>query len=130
MLSREEIGILLSFARHPDAITSDWIRRLGEGVDEDELRTLFRRAGLPWSSARGIIGTDAPEASTGVGREAFSPSFWRAIVGTLVALTLAALAGLIGSRGLTLDAAGIAFAFVLVGVVLFKTIARLSSGMR
>lgn len=128
MLSREDVGILLSFARYPEVITEEWTQRLGAGVDKDELRELFRLAGLPWSSARGIIGADASDGDQRTGGEAGS-RFWRATLGTIVILTLLAVVSLIGVRGLTLEALSIAVGFVLCGIVLFKTIDRLSSGM-
>lgn len=81
-LAREEIGLLMSFAKTPEAFTTDAIERLVAGMTTHEFLDFFSRAGLPPRTAASMI---APED----GEQADLPwaqrslSYRRAIVGTI-----------------------------------------------
>ncbi len=109
-------------------MTEEWIRRLTVGVDEEELRALFHAAGLPETNVRDMI--QSGSASGGPPRTAdpFSSGFRQATIGTVVVLTLAGIAALIGARGVTYNALGVAIGFVFCGFLLIWAIGRLSHG--
>lgn len=125
VLSREDVGILLSFARHPEVITENWVRRLGNGVDEDELRRLFDLAGLPWTIVRSLCGAEDSDRRPGLDPYAANPAFRRAILGTIVVFTLAGVGSVISASGITVDAVATSTAFALAGILLLQIITRL-----
>ena len=127
-LSREDIGILMSFAKHPEAMTTEWIHAIRVGVSEDELHELFRIAGLPPSSARQIVGAGLDEESTD-SPAARGTGFRRAMIGTVLMLTLLNVVALVGARGITVASVSILIAFVAAGVIMVKVLDRLSPGL-
>ncbi|MDH3306205.1 MAG: hypothetical protein OEO77_01595 [Acidimicrobiia bacterium] len=59
-ISREDIGILMSFATRPDRITDDVVHRLGKGVTHAELLEIAEWVGLPRSTASRLIKAGGP----------------------------------------------------------------------
>lgn len=129
VLSQEEIGILLSFAKRPEAITREWARRLRSGVDRDELYDLFALAGLSRSTARGFIDRSQQESSEGKSDPA-QLGFRRAMIGSIVVYTLAAVAFLIAAQGITLGVVTMVGVFILCAGMLYRVIPRLAAARR
>ena len=126
VLSREEIGILLSFAKRPEAMTAGWIIRLRTGVDELELRDLMELAGVPRSTVDQIVRSQRSNTPHG---EPLSVGFRRATTGTVVVMTTASVALLIATRGISLSVVAFSLVFALIGALLLKTITRLAPGI-
>lgn len=117
---------MMSFAKRPEAMTEEWIRRLSEGVGEDELHALFVAAGLPATTARDVVASGSERTDPRTAANPFTSGFRRATIGTVVLLTLVGIAALIGTRGVTYNVVGLAIGFALCGVVLIKAIGRIS----
>lgn len=130
-VSREEIGIMLSFAKRPHAASQAWIQRLQAGVTKDELLEFFGLAGLPLTEASRIMAADTSRG-TPVDEpwSARSTTYRRAVLGVLVvyvAITLA-LSAAAGASPMSLVA--LVLTLAAVGLLIHKVIVRLSVGMR
>lgn len=125
-LSREEIGLLLSYARHPQAADEQWVRRLQRGVDSDELAEFVQAAGLPRDSVERIVATrlldDAAGDDTWSHR---SPRFRRAIVGVVVAYVVLAVAFSFATND-PLQSLTLTVTFAIAGLLVYELIVRLS----
>lgn len=62
-LAREEIGLLMSFAKTPEAFTADAISQLEAGLTSEQLLDFFAKAGLPASTAAAMIAPEPGEAA-------------------------------------------------------------------
>ncbi len=121
-LSPEEIGILLSFARRPEVVTREWIRRLRIGVPADELRQLFAAAGLPASTASEIIATAAAPETLGGSPRADNAPFKRALLGTAIVYTALAASFVVARDGFSINVLVLISAFVACGVIVHSTV--------
>ncbi len=130
-VSREEIGILLSFAKKPHAATQDWIARLQSGVTRDELVEFFGLAGLPMTEASRIMSSES-ERGIRVDQEwsERSVGYRRAVVGVLLVYLLVAISVSVAAGDTPLQVVGIAATLALAGYLVHKVIVRLSVGMR
>lgn len=127
-LSREEVGILLSFATRPHAVTEEWVTRLEGGVREAELAEFVAVAGLPGSSVERIVATRSVDNDGASGWTQRTPAFRRAVVGILAIYVLAAVALSFATGEDSLRNLSLAVAFVLSGIVVYRVIIRLSGG--
>lgn len=125
-LSREEIGILLSYARHPEAATEGWVGRLQRGVDGEELAEFVEAAGLPRDSVERIVATRLlDDRGSGDGWSHRSPRFRRAIVGVVVAYVVLAIAFSFATND-PLQSMMLTVSFAIAGLFVYELIVRLS----
>lgn len=127
-IEREEIGLLLSFARRPEAFTTEWTDRLQRGVDLDELRGFFKAAGLPNSTLAELVGTDAVDA--GRPRVEWSQrnlSYRRATIGLIVLLVVGAVGPAMTAGNDLIGSVVLSLGFLLVGYAIYRLIVRFSS---
>ena len=129
-LAREEIGILLSFAKNPDAVTEDWVRRLQIGVREDELMEFVVLAGLPSNMVERLVEIDSmDEAGAGTNPLYRRTGYRRAIIGVLAVYVLFAVVINFASESDMLRSFSLAAGFIVAAIVIYRVIARISSSM-
>lgn len=122
-VSREEIGLLLSYATRPERMSEELIHRLVSGVTGPELIEICSWVGLPESTAVRIVEAGRSTSPGEAGAPVFDSRFKRATVMLLVVMVaanigLAVAAGFSGV-GLVLVAGG----GIGVGYLLYRIIA-------
>lgn len=96
-ISREEIGLLLSYATRPDRLTEEAVDRLVAGVTGEELTEIVEWVGLPESMAVRLADANrstAERTRRGLGPD---PRFRRALFGIVVFMSLGNTALLVAS---------------------------------
>lgn len=129
-LAREEIGILLSFAKRPAACTAEWMARLERGVLRSELMEFFTVAGLPERTALRMVtesGSATPIDTTGQGERG---AYRRALLGLVLVYVVFAVGIAIASGGSPARVVGLIIGFIVIGLLVHRSITRLSPTSR
>jgi hypothetical protein len=98
-ISREEIGILMSYATRPDRMTKEVIQKLVDGVTGPELIEIAAWVGLPESTAVRLVDANRPSERRSAGsRGLLETRFRRTLVGILVFMVVLNIALSVGSN--------------------------------
>lgn len=127
-LSREDIGILMSYATRPERFTDDVIERLCGGVTRPELVEISAWLGLPKSTATRLFdASNADQASAGGRRVGLSARYRRAMIGLLGLFVLSnAITNLTSEQG-GLGSFFLTAAAALTAYIVYALIVRFSS---
>lgn len=127
-LGREEIGILLSFAKRPEAATDEWMQRLQDGVESEEFLALFQEAGLPMSTALQMMSADLDGISAPGGKWALQSIDHRhALLGILAFYVIAAAAFSIATGSGPFPVLMWTLLFVIIGQAVYRAGVRLAT---
>lgn len=128
-LSREDIGILMSFATQPERFTDDVISRLVTGVTKDELADISSWLGLPQSTTSRLFSVAEDDRARAGGRRIeLSRHYRRAIVGLLGFFVIMSSLTLRGSDQSGFNAAFLIAAISLTAYLIYRLLIRLASG--
>lgn len=125
-ISREDVGILMSYATRPDRITEAWVERLSNGVTHAELKEFSALVGLPQSTAAKLIDVGDRDKTALRGRWPGTGNAYRqAVIGVLAVFVIGVtlIAGSMDRSPLAALAMGSVTAYLV-----YRLIARLSSG--
>lgn len=128
-LSREDIGILMSYATRPERITEEVIARLRGGVTFAQLETIAAWVGLPRSTAARLAQAE-PSADRGQAGGRMPVAYRRSLLGILLAYLVVAVAFEIGSGSGPWDVFVIAAWMSVAVYLVYSLIVRLAGGRR
>lgn len=129
-LGREEIGILLSFAKRPEIFTDEWVDRLQRGVTTSELTEFFASAGLPERTAAQIaFSNESPHEHARSDWEGYGHGF-RRVTAWLIVIGIAIFLVPGFQSADPFSYVGRVLAAAVVGLLLYSVIVRLAPGMR
>jgi hypothetical protein len=127
-LSREDIGILMSYATRPERFTDDVIERLCRGITHMELVDTSAWLGLPKSTATRLFDvSNADKARTGGRRVELNNRYRRAIIGLLGLFVLSNAITNVTSEQSGLGSIFLTAAAALTAYLVYALIVRFSS---
>lgn len=127
-LSREDIGILMSFATRPERFTDEVIARLGGGVTWAQLAELSTWLGLPKSTPSRLFSVAADDRARAGGRRIeLNRHYRRSIVGLLAFFVVASSLSLRGSDQSAPTSVFLIAGIALIAYVIYRLIVRLAS---
>ena len=91
-VSREDVGLVMSYATRPDRLTEDLVDRMVNGVTGEELLEITDWIGLPQSTAIRLIDANREPTAKTAARGMSDARFRKALVGILVVMVLANVA--------------------------------------
>ena len=97
-VSREEVGLLMSYATRPHRLTEELVQQMVNGVTGPELLGIAAWVGLPQSTAVRLVDANRPTKPADRNRRGVGDTrFRRALVGILVVMLIANIATTIAS---------------------------------
>ena len=130
-LSREDIGILMSFATRPERFTDDIIDRLCAGVTNDELVEISSWLGLPKSTAARLAEAGKNDRARASGQHiAMTAGYRWSIIALLSLFVVGGAVASIGSERNGLSTIYFTAAVTLTAYLIYWLILRLASAGR
>lgn len=126
-ISREEVGLLMSYATRPDRFSEDLIDRLVSGVTGPELVSICTWVGLPDSTAARLVRANTTPRAGAKGRMTAPSPFWRAIAGLLIVMVIGFIVWVLGADFSGVRAVLTSAAAIGIGYALFRLIVAMST---